>query len=154
MLKIRRSLGRLIFNMGIAIPGKTVFLIETAPRLCFLKLFTILDFILVYDPVNLAAMVSRLTACQMITSLNLSAPGRSGSNFKSTILKLIMQNNSLELAEKSFSGEYHIIWLIRSQHRRHPAHYDVAVMLPFALRSTCQWYSVFRMWKLIICAKY
>ena len=31
MLKIRRLLGRLIFNMGIAIPGKTVFLIETAP---------------------------------------------------------------------------------------------------------------------------
>ena len=34
MLKIRRPLGRLIFNMGIAIPGKTVFLIETAPRVC------------------------------------------------------------------------------------------------------------------------
>ena len=32
MLKIRRPLGRLIFNMGIAIPGKTVFLIETAHR--------------------------------------------------------------------------------------------------------------------------
>ena len=32
MLKIRRPLGRLIFNMGIAIPGKTVFLIETAPQ--------------------------------------------------------------------------------------------------------------------------
>ena len=31
MLKIRRPLGRFIFNMGIAIPGKTVFLIETAP---------------------------------------------------------------------------------------------------------------------------
>ena len=31
MLKIRRPLGRLIFNMGIAIPGKTVCLIETAP---------------------------------------------------------------------------------------------------------------------------
>ena len=31
ILKIRRPLGRLIFNMGIAIPGKTVFLIETAP---------------------------------------------------------------------------------------------------------------------------
>ena len=31
MLNIRRPLGRLIFNMGIAIPGKTVFLIETAP---------------------------------------------------------------------------------------------------------------------------
>ena len=35
MLKIRRPLGRLIFNMGIAIPGKTVFLIETAPRTQF-----------------------------------------------------------------------------------------------------------------------
>ena len=34
MLKIRRPLGRLIFSMGIAIPGKTVFLIETAPRKC------------------------------------------------------------------------------------------------------------------------
>ena len=31
MLKIRRPLGRLIFNMGIAIPGNTVFLFETAP---------------------------------------------------------------------------------------------------------------------------
>ena len=31
MLKIRRPLGRLIFNMGITIPGKTIFLIETAP---------------------------------------------------------------------------------------------------------------------------
>ena len=35
MLKIRRPLGRLIFNMGIAIPGKTVFLIETAPWLLY-----------------------------------------------------------------------------------------------------------------------
>ena len=32
MLKIRRPLGRLSFNMGITIPCKTVFLIETAPR--------------------------------------------------------------------------------------------------------------------------
>ena len=31
MLKIRRPSGRLIFNTGIVIPGKTVFLIETAP---------------------------------------------------------------------------------------------------------------------------
>ena len=32
MLKIRRPVGRLIFDMGITIPSKTVFLIETAPR--------------------------------------------------------------------------------------------------------------------------
>ena len=41
MLKIRRPLGRLIFNMGIAIPGKTVFLIETAP--CSLRHLHCLD---------------------------------------------------------------------------------------------------------------
>ena len=39
MLKIRRPLGRLIFNMGIAIPGKTVFFIETAPSSIFKRLF-------------------------------------------------------------------------------------------------------------------
>ena len=37
MLKIRRPLGRLIFNMGIAIPGRTVFLIETAPSIHLLS---------------------------------------------------------------------------------------------------------------------
>ena len=39
MLKIRRPLGRLIFNMGIAIPGKTVFLIETAPCISYVKIY-------------------------------------------------------------------------------------------------------------------
>ena len=39
MLKIRRPLGRLIFNMGIAMPGKTVFLIETGP--CCIEVITI-----------------------------------------------------------------------------------------------------------------
>ena len=43
MLKIRRPLGRLIFNMGIAIPGKTVFLIETAP--CgIMNVYYVVDF--------------------------------------------------------------------------------------------------------------
>ena len=39
MLKIRRPLGRLIFNMGIAIPGKTVFLIETAPSMLQMRAY-------------------------------------------------------------------------------------------------------------------
>ena len=43
MLKIRRPLGRLIFNMGIAIPGKTVFLIETAPWGRFKNAYELLD---------------------------------------------------------------------------------------------------------------
>ena len=37
MLKIRRPTGRLIFNMGIPIPGKTVFYIETGPRSLFVS---------------------------------------------------------------------------------------------------------------------
>ena len=44
MFKIRRPLGRLIFNMGIAVPGKTVFLIETAPSLFPLQVMSILSF--------------------------------------------------------------------------------------------------------------
>ena len=36
MLKIRRPTGRLIFNMGISISGKTVFYIETGPRILML----------------------------------------------------------------------------------------------------------------------
>ena len=40
MLKMRRPLGRLIFNMGIAIPGKTVFLIETPPWLTHILYMT------------------------------------------------------------------------------------------------------------------
>ena len=34
MLKIRRSGDRLIFNMGISIPGKDGLYIETGPCLC------------------------------------------------------------------------------------------------------------------------
>ena len=35
-VKDKTAVKRLIFNMGIAIPGKTVFLIETAPRTHFI----------------------------------------------------------------------------------------------------------------------
>ena len=34
MLKIRRSCDRLIFNMGIPIPGKDVLYIDNGPGLC------------------------------------------------------------------------------------------------------------------------
>ena len=43
MLKIRRPLGRLIFNMGITIPGKTVFLIETAPSFFIMDQYNIIS---------------------------------------------------------------------------------------------------------------
>ena len=39
MLKIRRPNGRLIFNMGIPIPGKTVFYIETGPWSSYASLY-------------------------------------------------------------------------------------------------------------------
>ena len=48
MLKIRRPTDRLIFNMGIPIPGKTVFYIETGPR----QLCTSLTFCNSFVPIN------------------------------------------------------------------------------------------------------
>ena len=53
MLKIRRPLGRLIFNMGIAIPGKTVFLIEMAPWLLVLKSARVQELFLVIAAVSI-----------------------------------------------------------------------------------------------------
>ena len=50
MLKIRRPLGRLIFNMGIAIPGKTVFLIETAPWYPMIQLLIVAFITDLYNP--------------------------------------------------------------------------------------------------------
>ena len=49
MLKIRRPLGRLIFNMGIAIPGKTIFLIETAPCLSYILNITMYNIVISND---------------------------------------------------------------------------------------------------------
>ena len=56
MLKIRRPTGRLIFNMGIPIPGKTVFYIETGPRHPRVEIRASID---VISPL-LLAMCSRL----------------------------------------------------------------------------------------------
>ena len=67
MLKIRRPLGRLIFNMGIAIPGKTVFLIETAP--CIPELAGLPN----TDPIHLD-----MTGCWQINSI-LANIGRKNS---------------------------------------------------------------------------
>ena len=63
MLKIRRPLGRLIFNMGIAIPGKTVFLIETAPWSppC-------LGCSCHYNDVTMRAMASQITSLTIVYS--------------------------------------------------------------------------------------
>ena len=35
MLKIRRSRDRLIFNMGIPIPGKMLFILRRSPEVCY-----------------------------------------------------------------------------------------------------------------------
>ena len=60
MLKIRRPLGRLIFNMGIAIPGKTVFLIETAPWFSQEWVH--------YNDVIMGAMASQITSLTIVYS--------------------------------------------------------------------------------------
>ena len=74
MLKIRRPLGRLIFNMGIAIPGKTVFLIETAPWLALVQevaehLFYIRPFVtsmLAYPQIEIGEQFVKSSMCWLI----------------------------------------------------------------------------------------
>ena len=87
MLKIRRPLGRLIFNMGIAIPGKTVFLIETAPwfrsvwisRICHhSQLVTVLSIhatpsilslsVSVYGPLHITFFISMSNGTHLVLS--------------------------------------------------------------------------------------
>ena len=76
MLKIRRPLGRLIFNMGIAIPGKTVFLIETAPwsiwdRNCLKPTGTWTpssSLTIHYDDVIMGAIASLITSLTIVYS--------------------------------------------------------------------------------------
>ena len=45
MLKIRRPLGRLIFNMGIAIPGKTVFLCIEKALVVVVSVLTVTSYV-------------------------------------------------------------------------------------------------------------
>ena len=78
MLKIRRPLGRLIFNMGIAIPGKTVFLIETAPSFPWY------------------AAPDLLTAWM----LNSSPPGQNGRHFADNMFKCIFLNENIWISNK------------------------------------------------------
>ena len=65
MLKIRRPLGRLIFNMGIAIPGKTVFLIETAPWKSTFAVLNRDNSLCIPQQVNKKACEHRLTPMKM-----------------------------------------------------------------------------------------
>ena len=83
MLKIRRPLGRLIFNMGIAIPGKTVFLIETAPR----PPYTNREDVLLQDLVKSRSCESRVyfffNRFEILQApRSAAAPSRCLSNFK------------------------------------------------------------------------
>ena len=72
MLKIRRPLGRLIFNMGIAIPGKTVFLIETAPWLlpCQSNLIICLNLMMILTSNRIAKSSQQLLNTEKCCLLN------------------------------------------------------------------------------------
>ena len=89
MLKIRRPLGRLIFNMGIAIPGKTVFLIETAPWVFFMQphLFQI--------DVKMACManiLNRLICVKFISMLSMYVQFGTHRHFHWRIIVVLTQN--------------------------------------------------------------
>ena len=84
MLKIRRPLGRLIFNMGIAIPGKTVFLIETAPCL----LISDIDYNSTSSQtkdIQLGLWIVRFVCTSLLFVIGIIAPGLPGRNYYRTV---------------------------------------------------------------------
>ena len=97
MLKIRRPLGRLIFNMGIAIPGKTVFLIETAPRTHMGRTANIIikDIIHIFASISKVVYFADGTASSRalpFTQLHLHEPGPV-FNFNSSPIANAMKNS-------------------------------------------------------------
>ena len=133
MLKIRRPLGRLIFNMGIAIPGKTVFLIETTPwchciLLCGLALENLHNAIYTVD--------NKSYKCHMMTSSN-------GNIFRVSAA-LCGEKNLWSPVNSPHKGQWHeaLMFLLicawmngwvnnreAGDLRCHRAHYDVTAML-------------------------
>ena len=96
MLKIRRPLGRLIFNMGIAIPGKTVFLIETAPRIHD-------DGLCMCGIVVLCQNIYTWTSCQWVNARN--------SNANALELRLSSTNPSIWFDNVSSDGLQRLLQL-------------------------------------------
>ena len=100
MLKIRRPLGRLIFNMGITIPGKTVFLIETAP--CY------------WQPINYEWLIVavRMTSCIdsqcIIWVKNLSI--NMASTVRLYLLALYIPSNVWDEMSYPFPKRHHSSW--------------------------------------------
>ena len=74
-VKDKTAVGRLIFNMGIAIPSKTVFLIETAPS-------------------TLLSVTFLWTTLQSKQSVNRFRPRQNGCHFADGIFKLIFLNEN------------------------------------------------------------
>ena len=79
MLKIRRSHDRLIFNMGIPIPGKNGLYIETGPRCCFngtvmLSIYWSPDLCSIYGSIicasHIAQVISELLQLEMDCTWN------------------------------------------------------------------------------------
>ena len=87
MLKIRRPTGRLIFNMGIPIPGKTVFYIETYLNLIMLLL--LLCMISIYGCVYMCSLYLYILLCNR-------APRKNRVTEWFTLYKYIWNKNKLK----------------------------------------------------------
>ena len=112
MLKIRRPLGRLIFNMGIAIPGKTVFLIETAPWFLF-------DMVIIGLTINMKPAFPQILTlsadswfapCQWVMALlYMDIYHWRGANLESALtFSLSMQTEFVLDSDFSLAGDYPI----------------------------------------------
>ena len=117
MLKIRRPLGRLIFNMGIAIPGKTIFLIETAPRCLSLIIYHYH-----YNEVIMSMMASQITGLTIVCS---------------TVYSGADQRKHQSSASLAFVQGFHR-WLVNSLHKwsvmQKMLPFDDVIMMKWASR--------------------
>ena len=115
MLKVRRPLGRLIFNMGIAIPGKTVFLIETAP-LSLVDIFQWnLSQILFQGKANYLQMMAFWSQCVKYENHNLGliSNDAAASCNTSGCFSSNMMHSDFDKDDFVISTSFHIsLWLI------------------------------------------
>ena len=104
MLKIRRPLGRLIFNMGIAIPGKTVLLIETAPRFRKYDIFYLINHIIRsrYHLIRDLSAQRKVYSCEEIIIFSL-VKGLSSDTLPSFILNFALFTTDLSLDKVFFT---------------------------------------------------
>ena len=106
MLKIRRPTGRLIFNMGIPIPGKTVFYIETGPCILFRQSINKKIYNEITDPDGRYIILDIEIEGLRMTLANIYAPNEDDTSFYINVIQLI---ESLPNDNQIIGGDFNLV---------------------------------------------